>query len=153
MSVTVGIFEQEDRVLEAIGLLRDAGALQEEIRVVVSSREGAPLLASRPEVNLEELYEIQETRQGRDRGAAPAALAYPFGTSTMIGGGMVGAVFEGSGEGADAERVLEEIGIPGRLSDLCANAVENGRYVVVADTASEIEARPAMENAGAVEIG
>ncbi|TVX95495.1 general stress protein [Cohnella terricola] len=157
--VVVGIFDQESEVLEAMRSLREAGAAQEEIRVVVGNREGARILASSPQVNLEELYEIQETRQREEDnnffvGSAPVAFAFSPGNTTM-GNGMPGAIVAGNvffGDGAGSEKLLKDIGIPAGCTDLCAKAVENGQYLLVADTVSEIDVQSMLAKAGAIHV-
>jgi len=157
--IVVGIFDQESEVLEAMRSLREAGAAPEEIRVVVGNREGAPILASSPHVNLEELYDIQESRRREDDGdsfieGAPIAFAYSSGNTNM-GNGMPSAIAAGNfffEDEAGSEELLKDIGIPGRCTDLCAKAVENGQYLLVADTVSEIDAQSMMAKAGAIHV-
>jgi hypothetical protein len=157
VSVNIGIFEQEDKVLDAIRLLRESGAEPNEIRVIVGNREGAPLLASNGEVNLEELYEIEEAGEDVEDGglpltAAPLAAGYPVG-SASFGTGPAGAVFAVNdfSEGSGSEKALREIGIPDHAAERCRKAVESGRYVLVADVSSEVSLTSLFSDAGALE--
>ncbi|WP_372631638.1 hypothetical protein [Cohnella sp.] len=154
MTVNVGIFGQEDRVLEGIRMLREAGAESADVRVVVGNRENAPLLASSPDVNLEELYEIQATRR-RDydeewvAGVAPLS-AYPAGNLT-VGNAAPGVVVAASDVGGNdgTEDVLAAIGIPERYCGSCAEAIDSGGYLLVVDGSREIGARRILNQAGA----
>ncbi|MCD9025978.1 general stress protein [Cohnella silvisoli] len=159
MAVTVGIFNKEEEVLEAIRLLREAGVDKDEIRVVVGNREGAPILASNGDVHIEELYEIQETREldGEDRifpiGVAPSVTGYPVG-NTLMGIGTASVIVAGydSEDGLSSEEVLKDIGIPGEAAKKCGEAVESGSYLLVADADSEINASSLLKHAGASDI-
>lgn len=158
MSVSIGIFEQEDKVLEAIRLLRNAGVETNEIRVIVSNREGAPLLASTGEVNLEELYEIEEARDdeedvGLPLAAAPLAGGFPVGMGTSFGANPAGVIITGydSAAGSGTEKTLREIGIPDHAAESCRRAVESGSYVLMADASSELNLSTLLSDAGAHE--
>jgi len=161
MTVTIGIFDQEVQVLDAIRMLRDAGASAEELRVVVDNREGAPLIASEEGIHLEEVYEIRETlRDGRGDGpvawgGAVAAAGGPSGNLVFSNGAVGGAVaYPGADfeDGPGTEDVLREIGVPGRVSDRGAKAIDGGKYLLVADPSDDIEARSIMERAGAFDV-
>ncbi|MFC4600214.1 hypothetical protein [Cohnella hongkongensis] len=154
MTINVGIFEQEDQVLEGIRALQEAGAKGSEIRVVVGNREDVPMLAASPDVNLEEAYEIQaarleDTGEAWVPGVAPIS-AYPAGNLTAGNGtpGVAVVVDEDRGE-AGTEGTLVAIGIPGRLSKRCARAVDSGRIVLAVEAGNEIDARRILERAGA----
>ncbi|QJD84359.1 general stress protein [Cohnella herbarum] len=158
MTVTIGIFEQEEKVLEAIRFLRNAGVDANGIRVIVSNREGAPLLASNGEVNLEELYEIQETRGDEEEvglplAAAPLAGGFPVGMGTSLGANPAGVIIAGydSETGSGSEKTLREIGIPDDAAESCRRAVESGSYVLMAEASSEISLSALLSDAGAHE--
>ncbi len=158
MALTIGIFEKEEEVLRAIRLLREAGADQDEIRVVVGNSENAPILASRTDIRLEEIYAIQEARKrGEDAdlplGVAPIATGYPVGNTT-IGTGPAGVVLAGidSGDDSGSEEVLQAIGIPGKAAEQCGKAVESGHYLLIADVDSEINTRSLLSHAGAANV-
>jgi hypothetical protein len=159
MAVTIGIFDKEEKVLEAIRMLREAGADKDEIRVVVGNREGSPLLAASQDVHIEELYEIQEIRgddgehQTFPLGVAPVATGYPVGNTTNGAAptGVLMARFEWE-DGPKSEHVLQDIGIPEQLAKECAKAVESGRYLLVADADSEINAQTLLGHAGAADV-
>jgi len=156
MTVHVGIFEQEDRVLDGIRSLREAGAEPEKIRVVVANREGAPLLASSQDVNLEEAYEVQAalSRESGDEwvpGVAPIS-AYPMGNIISGNGTTPGAFIAANaiGDGVGTEEALAAIGIPDRCRDRCADAIDNGRYLLLFDSEADIGADRILERAGAI---
>jgi hypothetical protein len=159
MAVAIGIFDKEEEVLEAIRLLREAGVDKEEIRLVVGNREGAPILASSGDVQIEELYEIQEARahNGDDQvlppGVTPIATGYTLG-STANGFAPAGVLMVRSGwdDGPGSEEILRDIGIPNQETERCGKAVESGRFLLVADAESEINARTLLSHAGAAEV-
>ncbi|BBI35305.1 general stress protein [Cohnella abietis] len=162
MTVTIGIFDKEDEVLQAVRLLREAGVEQEEIRVVVNNREGAPLLAADGEVAIEELYEIQAIRSHDENGdvlpfgTAPMATGgFPVGSMSMnSNSGTAGVVFYGSNsdEEASSSGVLHAIGIPENAAKQCGQAVESGQYLLVAKTDPELDAQDCLRQAGASDV-
>lgn len=158
MTVNIGIFDKEESVLNAVRLMREAGAEEEDIRVIVNNREGAPQLASREDIRMEELYEIQESRNrdadgNRSEMLIPGVIGYPAGMST-IGPVPAAIVISGNSvfEGPDSAEILGEMGIPGHAAKRCAEAIESGRYVLVADTDPDISSESLLDHAGAAEI-
>ncbi|MFC5468640.1 hypothetical protein ACFPPD_07890 [Cohnella suwonensis] len=158
MAVTVGIYDKEEQVLEAIRLLREAGAEEDDLRVVVNNREGAPLLSADGHIRMEELYRIQATREREGDGApivayAPLAGGYPVGVPA-IGSGPSGVVLTGLGTGnaAGAKEVMLDIGVPANAAEKCARAVESGKYALVADVAEDISSETLIGHAGAIDV-
>jgi hypothetical protein len=159
MAVTIGIFDKEEEVTEAVRLLREAGVDKDEVRVVVGNREGAPILASSGDVHIEELYEIQETRvgDGDDQslplGAATSAAGYTVG-STANGFAPAGVIMARFGwdDGLRSEDVLQDIGISDQAAVKCSKAVESGRFLLVADSDSEINVKTLLSHAGAADV-
>ncbi|WP_158602439.1 general stress protein [Cohnella endophytica] len=159
MAMKIGIFDKEENVLDAIRLLREAGAEEEDIRVIVNNREGAPQLSSQDDIRMEELYEIQQARSREADGdrsviVTPSVVGYPVGTSPLGSGGLVGVVVNGDSvyDGPDSSDVLRDMGIPRNAAERCARAIEKGRYVLVADTESDIRAESLLDHAGAGEV-
>ncbi len=150
----IAIFDNEQGVLDAIRLLREAGAEQDDIRVVVNNREGAPRLTSEGNVRIEELYELQLARldNGGDArlitpGLQPGGLSQ-YG-STGLEAALVGNPHR---DEPSSEELLRDIGIPGEAAGCCAKAIENGRYVVVTDTEVGINAEALLRRSGATDI-
>jgi hypothetical protein len=160
MAISIGIFEKEEDVLEAIRLLREAGVDQDEIRVVVNNREGAPMLASDGNVNIEELYRIESARSYDDDGSfplgvVPIAAGYPVGSTSVSSSGPSGVILAGLGSDdvPDSERILRAIGIPSQSAEQCGHAIENGKYVLVSDADSDINSQSLLKHAGADVLG
>ncbi|MFC5406935.1 hypothetical protein [Cohnella soli] len=144
MAVIVGIYDNEEQVLEAIHSLREAGAAEDDLRVVVNNREGAPLLSANGHVRMEELYRIQEVRDDDDvntpfAASVPLGVGYPVGLSA-IGAGPTGAVLPSMllSDGSGSAEVLVEIGVPEDEAALCARAVQSGQYVLLREDASYV---------------
>lgn len=159
MAVTVGIYEKEDKALEAIRLLREAGAEEDDIRVVVGNREGAPMLASNGNIPIEELYEIQQVRSHDEDDTLPLGVAsigtgYPAGSTTMNPGPVAGVILAGvdSENRLNSEAVLRDIGIPSDAAEQCGKAIESGQFVLVVDVDSEINVQTLLRHAGASEV-
>jgi hypothetical protein len=160
MAITIGIYDKEEKLLDGIRALMEAGAERVELRVVVNNTEGAPLIASRDDIQLEELYAIQDRRKGNDDegfpafGVIPVGVGYSLGNST-IGAGpalvMSGALDSGSDE-PSSEVVLADLGIPSDAVDGCAKAVESGKYLLVADSESNKQYASILRNSGADEV-
>lgn len=159
MAVTIGIFDKEEEVRESIRLLREAGVDNDEIRVVVGNREGAPILASSGDIHIEELYEIQEARvhDGDDQdlplGVAPIAVGYTMGNSAN-GFAPVGVIMArfGWGDGHRSEEMLQDIGIPDQIAEKCSKAVESGRFLLMANADSEINTWTLLSHSGASDV-
>lgn len=150
----IGIFDREAGVLDAIRHLREAGAEPDDMRVIVNNREGAPLLSSNGDVRIEELYELQITRsEEADKStyyAAPQTAALPLGVSAT-GVGPVGVVLAGGFEGEvpGSAELLREMGIAAAAASSCAEAIEKGAYVLVANTEAGINAGGLLSRSGA----
>ncbi|MFC5530880.1 hypothetical protein [Cohnella yongneupensis] len=145
-------------MLDAIRMLREAGAEADDLRVIVNNREGAPRLSSEGDIRIEELYEIQLTRgDDTDRDTLLTTIAgnaaLPVGISTT-GGGPLGVVLSSdfNGEFQASADLLQEMGIPGDAAGRCAKAIENGRYVLVTDTEVGINAEALLSRAGAADV-
>jgi hypothetical protein len=155
MTITMGIFEREEAVLEGVRLLREAGLKQSEIRIIVGNLEGAPLIASNADVPIEELNAIQETRRATEEGslplgAVPLSTAYPAGNAVTGAGPGGGVVFTGilDEDGPSRAEVLSDIGIPSSAIKSCGIAIESGHYILVAD-ANSPNMEAALRSAGA----
>ncbi|MFD0674004.1 hypothetical protein [Cohnella sp. GCM10027633] len=157
MTENIAIFDNEEGVLDAIRLLREAGAEPDDIRVIVNNREGAPRISSDGDIRIEELYELQITRsEEADKSTfLPLAqtTAFPLGASAT-GPGPVGVVLAGGFEGdvPGSAELLREMGIPDDAANRCAKAIENGAYVLVADTEAGINAESLLGRAGAASV-
>lgn len=154
MTENIAIFDNEQGVLDAIRLLREAGAEQDDIRVVVNNQEEAPRLSSEGDIRIEELYELQLTRMdnGVDAhlitpGLQPGGLSQ-YG-STGLEAALIGNPHR---DEPSSEELLRDIGIPDEAVSRCAKAIENGRYVVVTDTEVGINAEALLRRAGAKDL-
>lgn len=154
MAENIAIFDNEQGVLDAIRMLREAGAEQDDIRVIVSNLEGAPRLSSEGDIRIEELYELQPMRAEDGGGGRLVAPVFLPGGMTNAAIGWVGAALIGDADGAEpgSAELLREIGIPDAAASRCAKAIENGRYVVVADTEAGINAAALLSGAGAADV-
>ncbi|WP_239618495.1 general stress protein [Cohnella mopanensis] len=156
MSMVIGLFEQETKVLKAIRQLREAGADNDGIRVAVKNRESAPLLADDGNVRLEALDELREVR-GNDRVEdddawvlASAPLGFPVGNMTASGPtGVVLVAGYGSEDEFGSEEALYNIGVPDEAAKRCAQAINLGHYVLLAETDIEGNVASLLNEAGA----
>jgi hypothetical protein len=158
LTVTIGIFDKEEEVLEGIRLIQKAGVDKDKIRVVVGNLEGAPLLSSSRDVHIEELYEIQETRW-HDEDAPTIPLITPnfagfTAGSTMSGGVPVIVPMSGFGldDGPRSVEILQDIGIPDQAAEKCGKAIESGCFLLVTDADANINARTLLNHAGAADV-
>lgn len=157
MTMTIGIFEQEAKVLEAVRKLSEAGEGISGIRVAVKNREGAPLLTEDGNVPLEALDELRGARGNEAGGdddawiAASAPLWYPAGNTTTGAGpaGVVLAYGYDSEEGLDGEEAFNRIGVTGEAAKRCARATNSGHFVLLAETDREGSAASLLSQAGA----
>ncbi|MBO9599313.1 MAG: general stress protein [Cohnella sp.] len=154
MTENIAIFDNEQRVLDAIRLLREAGAEQDDIRVIVNNREGAPRLSSEGDIRLEELYELQLIRMDDGGGGQLVVPGFQPGGMSQYGSARLEVALVGDPDRNEpsSEELLRDIGIPGDAVSRCAKAIENGRYVVVTDTEVGINAEALLSRAGATEV-
>ena len=154
MTENIAIFDNEEGVLDAIRMLREAGAEQDDIRVILNNREEAPRLASEGDIRIEELYELQSTRAEEEDGARLISPGFLSGGMTSSGTGRVDVAIVGDidDDAPGSAELLREIGIPGDSASRCAKAIENGRYVVVTDTETGINAEALLSRAGAADV-
>lgn len=156
MTVTIGIYEKEENVLEGIRLLREAGVDKGEIRIVVNNIEGAPILTSVADVPVEEIYAIQKARaedEGPLLGSVPYPTGFPVGNASTTTG-PVGIILPriDSDNGPSSMEVLSDIGIPSDSADRCGRAVEAGNYLLITESDSQTNVQSLLRHAGASDV-
>ena len=83
MTVTIGIFEKEESVLEAIKRFQAARTDKQSLRIVVKNKESAPLLAGQTDIPVDEVYDIREAQErGGDR------VVSPIGAAPLVADGL-----------------------------------------------------------------
>ncbi|WP_054026126.1 hypothetical protein [Bacillus sp. FJAT-28004] len=160
MTVAIGIFEKEEGVLEAIKRFQATRTNEHNLRIVVKNKESAPLLAAETNTPIEEVYEIREAQELNNArvvtpiGVAPFAAGGYTPGSTGVNGNPAGIV-AGAAEldqGLSNKDVLHDIGIPDKHTKECGEAIEQGRYLLVADTDSETAAEALLLQSGAYKV-
>ncbi|MFD2334036.1 hypothetical protein ACFSR7_32685 [Cohnella sp. GCM10020058] len=181
MGITIGIFESEQRVLDAVELLRANGAHKGDVRVIVKSEENVPLLSGSDTIQVESITGIKEARDHSygnrdgdgswgDEGVVPLPAAGLLATPQVSGtGGYVGGVVPAGiaaagiaapsggllnldGDGPGTGDVLSDLGLPDRDASRLAGEVNDGRYLVVVGERSDDQASSLLSQAGAVEV-
>jgi hypothetical protein len=160
MKVTIGIFNKEEGVLDAIKRFQANDWNEYNLRIVVKNKESAPILTSQSDVPVEEVYEIREAQEPLIERSVP-----PVGAVPLAAGGYTAGSIGASGSPAgfvpivnDPEEyqstndVLHDIGIPADHAKACGDAVEIGRYLLVIETESEAEAETLLRQAGATNV-
>lgn len=144
-TVTIGIFDKEEGVLEAIKRFQETRTNEHKLRIVVKNKESAALLAAETDTPIEEVSEIREAQELSGTGTvAPIGLAAPYATGGYVSGstGVIGSpagIISGAADldhGTRTKDVLHDIGIPSKHAKECGEAIEQGRYLLVADTDS-----------------
>lgn len=161
MSVHIGIFNKEEEVVEAIRMLREAGVDHDGIRVIVKNAENAPLIASRTDIAVEDLTDIEDARD-RDTGVTDGLPIGVVGvTAGNLGsgapfagypGGFVIGAFDWDEDNGDRERVLRDVGVPDHAAERCEDEVGAGRYLVLADSDEDTNAPTILRHAGASDV-
>ncbi|MCC3375782.1 general stress protein [Cohnella sp. REN36] len=169
MGMTIGIFNQEQQVIDAIEMLRSAGAHKEDLRVIVKSESDAPLLSSNSDVPVEGVAGVREARERvaredegswtGDEGVLPvagvAAAPQMTGTAGYPGSGplvpVVGLFDWDGGEAPDSERVLSDMGLPDGAADRVAEELVGGKYVLVAEERPDGQTERILRQAGAID--
>ncbi|KIL36847.1 hypothetical protein SD71_05445 [Cohnella kolymensis] len=145
MSVIIGIFDKEERVMDAVRMLCEAGIEQEELRIILGNLEEAPLLSTQRDVPIEELNAIKTTGDRKGIDAVPAA-AFPFASTFTGGNGQAGSgaaaaafvqVTHDTYDDDTTEAVLEDIRIPAQLAEIGDDAVKAGQYLLLCRSVSE----------------
>ncbi|CAM4516560.1 hypothetical protein FHS16_003288 [Paenibacillus endophyticus] len=161
MTVTIGIFEKEENVLEAIRMLQAARTGKQNLQIIVKNKEAAPLLAGQTDIPVDEVYDIREAQERNGErvvaplGAAPlAAGGYVAGGTGVVGGSPAGFVTGALDADNDTrtEDVLQGIGIPDKHAKTAGDAIEQGRYLLSADTDYEEETKALLIQAGAADV-
>ncbi|MEK0317125.1 hypothetical protein [Cohnella sp. 56] len=178
MGITIGIFDKEQQVLDAVELLRASGAHKDDVRVIVKNEENVPLLSASDAIQVEGIAGIRAAREhfsGRRDGDAwdgdgdvPVAgvFAVPQLSGTggfaggvtnpgvaapglaVPGGGLLGL----NGDGPHTDSLLADLGLSGGDTDRLAEAVNDGRYLVVVGERPDDQAGDLLSRAGALEI-
>ncbi|MDQ8734931.1 hypothetical protein [Paenibacillus sp. LHD-38] len=161
MTVTIGIFEKEESVLEAIKMFQAAGTDKQSLQIVVKNKEAAPLLAGQTDIPVDEVYDIREAQErGGDRivspiGAAPLVSdGYVAGGAGVVGGNPTGIV-TGTGDldhNTRTKNVLLDIGIQGKHAETAVDSIEQGRFLLAADTDDKEETKRLLIQAGAFDV-
>ncbi|WP_139991192.1 hypothetical protein [Paenibacillus paridis] len=161
MKVTIGIFEKEEGVLEAIQAFQSTTTGNHNLRIFVKNNEAAPILAAQSDVPVEEVYEIRDAQGQRGERIVPAIGAAPIATGGYVAGGLgvgaspgvvIGSTDPDVDERARTQDVLHDIGIPGRLVEVCGDAIEQGKILLLTETETEAEADVLLRRAGASNI-
>ncbi|MBN2980316.1 MULTISPECIES: hypothetical protein [Cohnella] len=165
MATTIGIFDREQQVMDAVERFRAAGRDEAQVRVIVKNAENSPLLSGGLTVPMEEAVGIrgeEERRDGVGAGYAEEDAGVPTAAfvGTLQGGGSSGnaAAFPVLGflnwnrdePGFDA--TLERMGIPADWADRCAEAIDEGKMLLVADGGSVERNDALFRQAGAADV-
>jgi|UPI0003691ED0 hypothetical protein len=165
MATTIGIFEREGQVLDAVERIRSSAGTAKSLRIIVKNGENAPLLAGHAEAPVEEVAGVQGTLTrsddmdagfaGEDAGIAAAAWVAPLqggGSSGNASALPVLGLLRWNRDDADIGGTLKQMGIPPHAVRSCAEAVDEGKFVLVAEGGS-IERNDALfRQAGAVDV-
>ncbi|MBB6672544.1 hypothetical protein [Cohnella nanjingensis] len=170
MGMTIGIFSQEQQVLDAIEALRNAGSHKQDLRVIVKNEADAPLLSSNSVVPLEGVAGVREAQErgaredirrwSGDESVVPVAgvLAAPQmnGVAGYTGSGPVmpvAGLVDWDNEGdVDTDRVLGQMGLPDRIADRAAEELNGGKYLLVAEERKDGQTAKILRQAGALDV-
>ncbi len=157
MTVTIGIFENEEAILAAAKQVRDQGQEAESVRIAVKNAEAAPIVSAQTEFPVEELHAICESREQFGGGAGGGIVAAPLSTSGSYAGtgvyGQGAVVGDISGKtGPNVQAVLRDIGIPDKHTEECERALEGGRILLIAEGELSPVTNEMIHRAGALAI-
>lgn len=178
MGYTIGIFDKEQHVLDAVELLCASGAHKEDVRVIVKNEENVPLLSASDAVHVEGIAGIRAAREhyagdgertawdgeGEIPPAGLFAVPQLSGTGGFVGGvvppgvaapGAVvpaGGLLDWDGDRPHTDDMLADLGLPDGDASRLAEAVEEGRYLVVVGERPDDQAEGLLSRAGALEV-
>lgn len=159
--MAIGIFENEQKVLEAVDRLRALGWDRQSLRVIVRNEDNVPLLVGRPDVPLEGVAGILEAREHGDgadgRGQLPFVAIHGTGSGQWTALPFLvysdeNAALPGRNEAEGTAEVLMEMGLPAPSVRECREALLQGKCVLVAEAASPEAAGRALREAGAERV-
>jgi hypothetical protein len=157
MTVTIGIFESEETILEAAKQVKEQGYEAESVRIAVKNAEAAPILSAQSDIPVEELHGIYESRERygeAPRGGIVAAPLSTTGSYTGIGtfgqGAVVGDLT--GKDSPDMQAVLRDIGIPDKHAEECERALESGQLLLIAEGELSASTNDMIYRAGALAI-
>ncbi|MBB6637876.1 general stress protein [Cohnella thailandensis] len=162
MTWTIGIFDREQQVLDAVNELQARGNNSRSLLAVVNNEENAPLLSSQDELRLEGIEGLKEASERwdgddglLDEGAAMPAAMY---LGSVQGAGMNGqagafaAYSLADSDGLSTTRCLERLGLDESTARNCAPSVEEGKLLLLAETDSLEETARVMRSCGASDV-
>jgi|GEM_PF-3222865 len=159
MTMSIGVFERQEDVLEAIRELKGSGLEHKNIRVVVKDVESAPLIAANADVPIEDVKDIEDSGYRKDASAVAPIAGLAGGPATLsdgaytgIPGGVYFTAFGIGDERLDREKLLQEVGIPNAIAKQCEEKIDAGCYLLLAETGEDALTRTVIREAGATEV-
>lgn len=161
MTTAIGVFDKEEGVLEAIKRFQAARTNRHNLRIVLKNKESAPLLVSDSSIPIEEVYEIREAQDVNQAGTITPLSAAPFAAGSGYTAGSTGLNGGPTGIAAgavkldnepDTKDVLHDIGIEDKFIEPCKEAIDQGYYLLVADTDNEAAAGALLLQSGAYKV-
>ncbi len=159
MTMSIGVFERQEDVLEAIRGLQQSGMQDKNIRVVVKDAESAPLIAANADVPIEDVQDIEGTGYRMDASTVPPIAGVAGGSASLSEGANIGtpggvyiAAFGIDDEHRDRKKLLQEVGIPNGIAKQCEEKIDAGCYLLLAESGEDALARTVIREAGATEV-
>jgi len=158
MSVKLGIFKQEQQVIQAIQELETAGFATGDIRIMAKDWEHSRRIEHETDVHVDEMRELRDTRQHMDDNYLTGVLPAGFmigGAGFTNGGGATGIgaagvwAMEGGANGmagwhgttdrvgvadSEMESALQDLGLDRDMAQVCKQAIAEGATAVAVTT-------------------
>ena len=145
MAYKLGIFRQEQQVINAIQELEKEGFTKHELQVFAKDREHSRRVEAETNVHADELNELSDTRDHIEGDIAVVPAGVISGGSPVAG--YAGGAFAGNGAGVLAggvwgddsaiEESLRSLGLEDDAAKQCRDAIAEGWLVVTAHTGDE----------------
>ncbi|MCQ6562699.1 general stress protein [Paenibacillus mendelii] len=143
MAYKLGIFRQEQQVINAVQELEKEGFTKHELQVFAKDREHSRRVEAETDVHADELNELTDTRDYIEEGdiaVVPAGVmsggspVAGYG-GTAFGGNGAGAIVGGVwGDDSAIEESLRTLGLDDDAAKQCRDAIAEGWLVVTAHT-------------------
>ncbi|MEK3882333.1 general stress protein [Paenibacillus sp. PL2-23] len=153
MAKKIGIFRNEQQVINAVAELEQAGFVASEMKILAKDSEHSRRIERETDAHADEIRELDETNQHTD-GAGPigfaASAGYGFPMAAMNNGsyGAPGYVTAGAGLNGgfafaaplaftahhDHEDAFRALGLDSKETELCSQAIREGSIALVVDT-------------------
>lgn len=150
MAKKIGIFDNEQQVIQAVGELEQAGFVAGEMKILAKDSEHSRRIERETDAHVDEMRELEETESHADGTgtiglASSAGYGFPIAAGTYAAYGTPG--YNGMGAnggfafaalfaflGDDHDESFRSLGLDTKETELCSEALRNGSIALIVET-------------------